>query len=198
MGEEEPLSDQEILKEIVSLYSEAERAIKYIEDFGQTLVFPAVNQLRYTGNHLVRYLSNHDKEELSDALKHVKRSTYDSYETAIVYQMGLYSKFKADYQKVEVTKVIPDYLDIKEKIETARNFIRDHNGSKTRGENYRDGKEHLDQIVCLMHRLEIAREELNKLIRKERFIFICQIAGLIGVVAAVFGAVVGVIVWSLG
>ncbi|MDA3895703.1 MAG: hypothetical protein PF482_06100 [Desulfobacteraceae bacterium] len=52
---------QEALREIQELFAEAEKAIKYIEDFGGELVVPSVNQLRYTGNHLVRYLSSYAK-----------------------------------------------------------------------------------------------------------------------------------------
>lgn len=196
MSVEEPHSEEETLDEIVALFRDAERAIKYVEDFGQTLVFPAVNQLRYTGNHLVRFLATRDRTELIDASRHVKRATYDAYETAIVYQMGCYEKFKQDYQKVQVTKVIPDYVEIQGQIEDARQFIRDHNGSKTRGDHYRDGQEHLDKIKCMVHRLEVSRGELNKLIQSERTKFMLQLTGSVAAVLSVLATVIiGLLTW---
>lgn len=71
---EEPQYNRQTLGEISKLFDEAERAIKYVEDFDGVLTVPAVNQLRYSGNHLVRYLTEADPDELRDALKHVKRS----------------------------------------------------------------------------------------------------------------------------
>ena len=47
---------------------------------------------------------------------------------------------------VLISKVISDYTQIQEKIENARSFVRQNDQSKTRGDNYRNGKEHLG--VC--------------------------------------------------
>ncbi|MDA3898214.1 MAG: hypothetical protein PF482_18925 [Desulfobacteraceae bacterium] len=128
-----PHYDQKALLKIRELFAEAEKAIKYIEDFGGELVVPAVNQLRYTGNHLVRYLSSLDGDELRDAGKHAKRATYDAYEAAIVYHLLEYKKFCDDYRRIQISEVIPDYIKHKDKIEAARTFIRDHTKSITRG-----------------------------------------------------------------
>jgi len=182
---EEPQYDRQILREISKLFTEAERAIKYVEDFDGVLTVPAVNQLRYCGNHLVRYLATVDPDELRDALKHVKRATYDAYEATIIYQLLEYDKFKDDYRMVLISKVISDYTQIQEKIENARSFVRQNDQSKTRGDNYRNGKEHLDQIVCGVRLLNTSREELNKLITKERNVFLWKVLGGLGVFAAV-------------
>ena len=182
---EEPQYDHQILREISKLFTEAERAIKYVEDFDGVLTVPAINQLRYCGNHLVRYLTTVDPDELRDALKHVKRATYDAYEATIIYQLLEYDKFKDDYRMVLISKVISDYTQIQEKIENARSFVRQNDQSKTRGDNYRNGKEHLDQIVCGVRLLNTSREELNKLITKERNVFLWKVLGGLGVFAAV-------------
>lgn len=58
-----PYDPQKLLQEIVELFNEAEAAIKYIEDYQEELVVPPVNQLRYAGNHLVRYLADHKNIE---------------------------------------------------------------------------------------------------------------------------------------
>ncbi len=183
--------DQKALAEIVVLFNEAEEAIKYIEDFGENLIVPAVNQLRYTGNHLVRYLSSSQNiEELKDAAKHVKRATYDAYEAAILYHILEYNKFKNDYRGVVVSQVISDYSDIQDSIEKARSFVRTNGESKTRGENYRDGRQHLENIIKETRRLNSSRDELNKLIKKERRDFLRDVVVAFGVVAGIVGAIV--------
>ncbi len=141
--------DQKQLAHIGELFNEAEIAIKEIEDFGSELVVPAVNQLRYCGNHLVRYLSDTDnKEELEDSVKHCKRAVYDAYEASIVYHLLEFKIFKEDYRKVQVAIVIPDYADIQQDIRQARDFIRNNNESKTRGEFYKNGRKHLQLVAC--------------------------------------------------
>lgn len=196
MSEEPPLYDLESLNNIVELFSEAEEAIKYIEDFGGELVVPAINQLRYTGNHLVRYLGKMEPDELRDAAKHAKRATYDAYEAVIVYHLLEYKKFQDDYRKVQIIKAVPDYPEIQASIEEARKFIRENSESKTRGDNYRNGKDHFDLIVCKVRLLNACRGELNKLIKKERMWFFFQIYGVVGVVATIAATVVAYLQYS--
>lgn len=183
--------DQDRLHEISDLFLEAEKAIKDIEDFGGELIVPAVNQLRYTGNHLVRYLNDPsgDGDELDSAAKHCKRAAYDAYEAAIIYHMLEFKKFKDDYRRVVVSDVIPNYSEICRRIEEARTFIRAHNKRKTRGENYRTGAEHLRHISTCMQRLNGGRDDLNKLIRRERKTTITLLLTGISAAAAIFGAV---------
>jgi hypothetical protein len=188
---EEPAYDKTALSVIAELFTEAESAIKYIEDFGENLLVPAVNQLRYTGNHLIRYLSSPDNtEELNDATKHVKRATYDAYETAMLYHHLEYNKFQDDYRRVVVANVIANYSEIQKEIEDSRDFVRKNNGSKTRGENYKNGKEHLDRLIKNTKILNSSRDELNKLAKKDRNNFIIT---LIAIVIAAVGSLFAVL-----
>ncbi|VAW36799.1 hypothetical protein MNBD_DELTA03-189 [hydrothermal vent metagenome] len=187
-------NDQKQLAGIAKLFNEAEIAIKEIEDYGSELVVPAVNQLRYCGNHLVRYLSDtSNKEELSDSIKHCKRAAYDAYESAIVYHLFEFKKFKDDYRRVQITPVISDYADIQQKIIQARNFIRNNNESKTRGEFYKDGRKHLQLLAGNVEKLNSNRDELNKAIRKERTTLLSQV---VGGIAAIIAIVTFIIVYS--
>ncbi len=179
-------NDQKQLALVAELFTEAENAIKDIEDIGSELVVPAVNQLRYCGNHLVRYLNNTDnREELLDAVKHCKRATYDAYEAATTYHLLEFNKFKDDYRKVQVFRIIPDYADIKHRIVQARKFIRSNNESKTRGDFYRDGREHLNTLAENVEKLNANRDDLNILIVKERRTLLLQLLGGVGALAAI-------------
>ncbi len=183
-------NDQELLTFVAELFKEAEDAIKEIEDIGNELVVPAVNQLRYCGNHLVRYLSDQsDKEELQDAAKHCKRAAYDAYEAAITYHLLEFNKFKDDYRKVQVSTVISDYADIKHRIVQARQFIRNNNESKTRGDFYQDGREHLNVLAENVEKLNTNRDDLNMLIVKERRTLLLQVIGGLAGIATIFALV---------
>ncbi len=181
-----PDNDHEQLTLIAVLFKEAEDAIKEIEDIGSELVIPAVNQLRYCGNHLARYLSNTDnKEELQDAAKHCKRATYDAYEAAITYQLLEFHKFKDDYRMIQVGTIIPDYADIRQQIEQARKFIRGNNESNTRGEFYQEGRTHLQTLSDKVEKLNANRDDLNRLITSAQRTFIFRIIGGIAAVVAI-------------
>jgi hypothetical protein len=188
------VEDQPALQEICALFTEAERAIKEVEDTGGELIVPAVNQLRYTGNHLIRYLSDPAVEEsgneLADAIKHCKRATYDAYEAAILNQLMEFKKFKDDYRKTQITTIIPDFPTIAKATEMARQFARNNNQSKTRGEQYHSAKDHLHIIVENIGKLDACRDELNKQISKERRNFLWM---LFGMVIAAVGAVAAVL-----
>lgn len=174
----------------MELFAEAERAIKEVEDSDGELVVPAVNQLRYTGNHLVRYLSNPaNKDELRDAEKHCKRAVYDAYEAAMLYYMLEYQKFQDDYRKVQISLIIPDYSEIRHAIEKARLFFRNNNENKTRGDVYRDGKQYLLTIKEQVEKFNANREELNKLIKKERRNLLFQLLGGCGAIAAILALI---------
>lgn len=187
-----PADHRQTLQEIRDLFAEAEQVIKEVEDFGGELVVPAANQLRYTGNHLIRYLADPDcaaaEEELFDAIKHCKRATYDAYEAAILYQLMEFQKFKDDYRNTIVTDVIPSYSDILAQVAEARDFARKNNQSKTRGESYQAGREHLEVITRNVSKLNAAREELNKKIKKDRLhFFVGAIGALSGLVLLIIG-----------
>jgi hypothetical protein len=184
-----PLDQQQTLTEICDLFKKAERAIKEVEDIGGELVVPAVNQLRYTGNHLIRYLSDPlgstAMDELGDAVKHCKRAAYDAYEAAILNQLMEYRKFKDDYRNTIIAPIIQDYPKIACAIEKARIFIRNNNHSKTRGEYYMVGREHLQTIADNVATLNAGRDDLNMQITRDRRKVLYQVIGAIGAVAAV-------------
>ncbi len=184
--------DHAHLAKICDLFKEAERAIKEIEDIGNELIVPAVNQLRYTGNHLVRYLADPSNEsELFEAERHCKRASYDAYEAAILYYLKLFHKFKDDYRRVSIASVLPDYAELCLQVDKARKLIRDNNKSKTRGEFYQQCKEHLDVIAGNVKKMDACRDELNKLIKKEWIqlaLLVCAVIAAAGGIAAIVSA----------
>jgi len=180
------------LAEIRDLFGEAEEVIKQIEYFDGELTVPAVNQLRYAGNHLLRYLANpSDIEELNDAAKHCRRSAYDAYEATIVFLLLEFEKFKNDYRLVVISEVIPDYISILKHIEDARIFIGNVQG-KSRGDHYLGCKKHFKTLSSNITKLNVSRDELNKLMKRTRSRFLMSVTGIF---LATVSATIGVLVY---
>lgn len=98
-------------------YSAAETALKEneIESINDGLCFPAVNELRYAGNHLARVLSAHElPQALIDADKalcHAQRAIYDAYDALIMFYFKQCQNFKEDYQSTYISSTIPQYVE---------------------------------------------------------------------------------------
>ena len=109
--------DPEKFEEILRLYNEAESFIKEVELCVSEIAFPAINELRYSGHHLLKALASADREqfkkELSDGVDHCHRSMYESSEAGIGYLLDLLKAFDTDYRDVPVTETVPDYVEIR-------------------------------------------------------------------------------------
>ena len=92
--------DPEKFEEILRLYNEAESFIKEVELCVSEIAFPAINELRYSGHHLLKALVSAGPEqfnkELSDAVDHCHRSMYESSEAGIGYLLDLLKAFDTD------------------------------------------------------------------------------------------------------
>jgi len=177
-------SDEEKIEEIVLLFQKAEAAIKKVELTQNELIVPAVNQLRYAGCHLIRYLKNsEDNDQLDDVARHCKRSAYDAFESGIVFSLLEYRKFQADYSKVIITEVVPNYSKFQMNIDKAIEFIIKKD---SRDDHYKECEESHKIVSETLKELNSSRNELNKLIKKERnqfyifvFVAISALSGLL-------------------
>lgn len=97
--------DPEKFEEILRLYNEAESFIKEVELCVSEIAFPAINELRYSGHHLLKALVSAGPEqfnkELSDAVDHCHSSMYESSEAGIGYLLDLLKAFDTDYRDVQ-------------------------------------------------------------------------------------------------
>ncbi|RJQ20295.1 MAG: hypothetical protein C4560_05210 [Nitrospiraceae bacterium] len=156
---------------VAELYAQAEQALKKIERHLEAVSVPTLNQLRYAGCHLARYLrsdgSNTNKDELLKAANHCKRAIYDVYETGISFFLLNLDKFKDDYKSVVITDVMSDWITDLETIES----IRDRASETSRnnpGDHFREFEEMFDQLKAIVKKASIARTELNKQLKAQR------------------------------
>lgn len=177
------------LSEISELFVLAEEKIKLIEHLGEGLTFPAVNQLRYVAFHLLRADKTTDenlkKEELRKAKNHCERAIYDAVEPGIVHYLEEIRTFQNDYRMVEITNIIPNYLDISRKAEESSDFILERikdsvsDRSNNQGDQYQEATSLFEELKEAVKLLSYARPELNKKLKKYRLMFLVSVATLI-------------------
>lgn len=124
------------IQEIISLFRNAERLVKQIEELEGALSIPSINELRYVGYHLCCALvgdgcldpqgapTNETADVLSEderfdiqiasAMRHCKRALYDAHEIGIVYHLESIRAFEEKHASDSdlVLEVVPDYPDL--------------------------------------------------------------------------------------
>ena len=159
--------DPEKFGEILRLYNEAESFIKEVELCVSEIAFPAINELRYSGHHLLKALVSAGPEqfnkELSDAVDHCHRSMYESSEAGIGYLLDLLKAFDTDYRDVPVIETVPDYVEIRA---LAKNVaLKLSQGRLNRSSPSGQASDYMATFRQLregVDRLEASRSELNK------------------------------------
>ena len=124
------------IQEIISLFRNAERLVKRIEELESAISIPSINELRYAGYHLCCALvgdgcldpqgdpTNETADALSEderfdiqiasAMRHCKRALYDAHEIGIVHHLASIRAFEEKHASDSdlVLEVIPDYPDL--------------------------------------------------------------------------------------
>ena len=110
MGNNIPIPDYE---EIKQCFDRAESYAKEIEVLQEDIAFPAINQLRYAGHHLLKALVAESParrdDNLLDARKHCQRSMYDASEAGITYVLNWLTGFRERHTGLIISGTIPDY-----------------------------------------------------------------------------------------
>ena len=154
-------------RQIQQLYDEAERFIKEVETGESAVAFPAINELRYAGHHLLKALTSKSPEgsqaELNDVKDHCHRAMYEASEAGIGYLLGLFAIFEADYKDIIVTDTVPDYLEIRALRTTAANELSKGRIDRTSPvEQVRHYMNRYRELREGVEKLEASRGELNK------------------------------------
>lgn len=155
-------------------YDLADRTAKKVQKFVRLAGVPAINELRYVAHHLVNTVMpatpNVDTEkELQRAINHCKRATYEASEAGILFAFDRIAEFKEDYRSVVISSVVPDWSDILALCETVtRRIAETREAGEDRTPDHTDFERLFDQLVTVCNRLDKARDDMNKLVDKER------------------------------
>lgn len=178
-----------------ALFSRAEQRIKEIEHKNEGLDIPAINELRYAGFHLLEVLKQGNCSnpiERQKVTAHIKRAVYDASEALIGIQLNEILKFQDDYRLVVVADVIPEYQQLMQSAEAARELVRGpHKGHDNRDGYYEDALKHVDELKRVNQILRVGREELNKRLALERR---TSRRWAIGVAVSIIAAILGVVI----
>ena len=135
--------------------------------------------MRYAGYHLKNFIKNpSNRDELRRAESHCKRAIYDAYEASIIFYLETFKQFKEDYSNVTISDVLPQYLDYKLLFEEVIDFIETID-KESKDEVYERCHNYNKNLREVIKKIENAREELNKNVKKERNKILSAILGTI-------------------
>lgn len=185
------------LSQFRAAYDKADSFCKEVQSFASEAGIPAMNELRYAGHHLIVSVDDDgrvtDHDQLARATNHAKRACYEAGEAGVLIALDRINTFKNDYKTVSVSGVIKNYVDVLQAAEAAKQRVvlgRDHTADGA--DDHIAYMEHFRALVPHCHSLDIAREELNKLIIEQgrttrRWVIGIGIAVLFGITAASIG-----------
>lgn len=161
---------EEGLKGLMTLFEQAERKIKTTEQItGDGIFIPSINELRYTGYHIVRSLQKEQNtlEEINKATNHAKRAIYDIDEALLIFYLAKIQEFKERYKKsTSITEIISDYskklVIINQSKDTIQDIRNNKNSYKNRELFYKECEPHINKLKEIYIELESAIEEINK------------------------------------
>ncbi len=113
------MTSLEITPEAVdAAFHRAEAALKRYERLTLKALTPAINQLRYAGEHLSESLlaaSEQDRNEfLLKAFRHCERATFDALEVTISEILNVFGRLQSGaYTLTQLTSVWPEYAAVK-------------------------------------------------------------------------------------
>ena len=170
-------------QEIYELYKAAELRIKEVELNIHALSIPAIDQLRYAGRHLTEAVVGIEEERNLDQVKHhCQRAIYEATEAAIAYLLRQITDFKIAFGRVEITGILPNYIEHIKQAEESRIFIIENGGHEKRAEKATEILEHFQKLKDIVATLDAAREEINKKLAHKRTV---EKRWVIGIIVAI-------------
>ncbi len=179
-----PIQDPELRKcidEVIELWDEAEKLIKIGELSTGGVSIPPVNELRYSGRHILRGITGSDPEQLKLAKRHALRAKFDAVEVIVLTYLDHIQKFDEDFRSVSITDNLPGWTEIKKRVEKAKNVLCNIKGTD-REEYFRAFAELSDELTDDVRTIDAARDDLVKKLKAARwkligFIITLVIAG---------------------
>jgi len=154
--------------DVATLFNKAEKALKKVERIHADLIIPSINELRYAGCHLTRHIQSPvDHSELIQAANHCKRAMYDCYEAGIYHFLNSVNLFQKDYRNIVISDVMPEWITLKVRISEIKTFFSDVDTEK-REALFLQCEQYFNELGIILGKLDSAREDLNKKIKKER------------------------------
>lgn len=196
-------SIKEILNQHAEKFNRAEKAIKEIEVLTlEGVVSPALNEIRYAGQHFIRCFGLDDMEQIkkcsTEAERHLRRAIYEAYDAGISFYIEKCHRFKTQYEMIPLTDVLTEYVKQLQSIERIQEELIAENRTVEKNDNKEEYSElkkpQFDTLKTISRQWEAGREELNKAlkrkIREDRKFLLTTALAVLGILATiVFGAI---------
>ena len=159
MTEEARRLTVQLVTDVSKNYETADRFARKVALFRQDTVIPANNELRYAGHHFIQAFGNPDSQPVQDNLRkaknHCERAMYEAAEAGILRAVDEIFGFREAFKGVVISKVIPDYTDIRALAIKAQQML-------ARGRSDRDSPEqHAAEYMQMFKELVPAVEKLQ-------------------------------------
>jgi len=181
---------KEEINELYELFKEAETNIKLAELDGNSQGFslPSINELRYAFKHLTIYLKEDKLEEFTECKAHIKRAICDALEMRIIISLERIRLFDSRYRFVSISPVIPNWIDLRRKLENAKESLAFCDESKERITVLKDS---LKSVKDVLETIEAARSELNKILFRRFFSVIGTIIAFLAACLTIYNFLLG-------
>lgn len=188
--------DPKQVKELSSLFAIAENITKKAGYLNKGLMIPAVNQLRYACFHLIKLIiEGEDDDHLVKALNHCKRAIYDSSEAAVIWYVEKFLAFEEDYRNTAIHQVVPNINNYRKIVGDFVKLVDETNGIVVDCWEDSDSEDHrvnnweamstrLDDLVEICEELDNARVDLNKIMKRDRWLFVAALATIAALLLA--------------
>lgn len=192
---------EDLLKELRTEYDAADKLCQEVTEFVDEAGVPSINELRYAGHHLVLFMTNDggadraNPTELRKAISHCQRASYEAAEAGIITAIGSISDFQEDYPKVNISSVITDWIEILKRCDEIRDEVtKARSQGKNRTGDHKKYMELFRELVGYQRKTKVAREELKKVLSKQKTtIRLSIVAVVVGCAALLATIVFGVI-----
>ncbi len=194
--------DREEFRELCCLFRKAELAMKEVEELERELSVPPLNQLRYVGQHLLKFLGGEDRQDKADlqkAKRHIQRAIYDSYEAGILGILEYIGDFQSVYgASPELREQIPEYDEFLDQSDAAHDLIDEaREGYDSREAFYEQCQPHLNTLRTIQRRLKRVEPVLKEAARRRKVKFWrCVVIGIVVAIIGVAGTLLGVLISS--
>ncbi|MEM5476058.1 hypothetical protein [Pacificibacter sp. AS14] len=164
------IADDELIKRLRLEYDAADLICQEVEKFRAQAGIPAINELRYAGYHLLKYVSEdpNDEDQAVSAINHVRRAAYEASESGILFALKIVRGFQTTYEQVTVGDVVDNWQTILRRCdEVQMNVVRNRENGEAQAADHAQAMEAFRELKEYCNILKYARDDLNKKLKTQ-------------------------------
>lgn len=160
---------KDLLNKLHEEFSTAEKLAKKVEEVWRKAAIPAINELRYAGQHSIKYHAavargeDANVEDIQSAISHCRRASYEACDAGINQALNLILQFRNDFKTVPITPVLPNWNEICQRCDDIRDDLASARAeAEDRTPDHQKFIGYFEELVKFERQAQYARDELNK------------------------------------